>query len=146
MLKLFEKWSTCKLGGFEWHLIFLFCLTLSVVEKLKKLNFWDSSNSTNFNHQELHTELSAESINLDIIRKLIEYSSKKTCCWRHCLLLPFSRYQCLKVHQYYHLPCWVKGVKGLTLKCDFRKSEKLSCWCLQQLIFLLWFMPLNLFK
>ena len=30
---------------------FLFCLTLSVPEKIEKIDFWDANNYTNFKHQ-----------------------------------------------------------------------------------------------
>ena len=52
LLKLLGKWLTYKLrrvlNGFFY---FWFCLTVLVPEKLKKLDFWEASNSTNFKHQ-----------------------------------------------------------------------------------------------
>ena len=79
-----------------------FCLTLSVPEILKNSIFGMLIIAQTLNINNLRTP-STKSINLQSIRKLIEYSLKNL-LQRQCLLLLFLRYCCLKVGQYYHLP------------------------------------------
>ena len=68
-----SDWFT-NLGGFEWFLIFFFIsLTLSVPEKLKNSIFEIPIITQTLNISNLRTT-SGKSINLDNIRKLVEYS------------------------------------------------------------------------
>ena len=55
--------------------IFLILFDPFSTGKIEKLDFWDSSNSITLNINNYRTT-SEKSINLDVIRKLIEYSLK----------------------------------------------------------------------
>ena len=59
LLELLEKWLHYKLRRFEWFLFFIFYLILCNsfgTGKIEKLDFLDSSNSTNFKHQLLENQ------------------------------------------------------------------------------------------
>ena len=114
LLELFEKWLSYKLRRF-WMVLNIFLILLDPFStgKIEKLDFWDSSNSITLNINNYRTT-SEKSINLDVIRKLIEYSLKMFFLWRQFLLLPFSRYCCSKVGWYYHPPSELQGAKELT--------------------------------
>ena len=86
-------------------------LTLSVPEKLKNSILGMPIITQTLNINNLRTT-SATSINLHIIRKLVEYSLKNV--WhRQCLFLPFSKYCCPKVGRYYDPLSGAQGSKGL---------------------------------
>ena len=106
-----SDWLT-SLGGFEWLYFFWFCLTLSVPEKFKNWIFEMPIISPTLNINNLWTT-SKMSTNLNTIRKLIK-CSLKTFSQRQRLLLPFSRYCCLKVERYYRPSRGVQGAKGST--------------------------------
>ena len=76
LLQLLEKWLPYKLSRF-WMVFnfFLFCLTLSVPEKLKTWIFEIPVITQDLNINNLRTT-SAKSININTIRKLLEYSLK----------------------------------------------------------------------
>ena len=59
--------------------IFLILFDPFSTGKTEKLDFWDSSNSTTLNISNYRTT-SVKSINLDVIRKPIEYSLKMFFC------------------------------------------------------------------
>ena len=77
-MKLVENWLTYKLKRF-WMVFnfFWFCLTLSVPENLKTWIFEIPVITQDLNINNLRTT-SAKSINLNTIRKLLEYSLKGT--------------------------------------------------------------------
>ena len=77
LLRLVENWLTYKLKRFGWMVFnfFLFCLTLSVPEKLKTWIFEIPVITQDLNINNLRTT-SAKSININTIRKLLEYSLK----------------------------------------------------------------------
>ena len=79
LLELLGKKLTYNLRRF-WKVfkVFLFCLTLSVLEKLKKSIFERLIIAQTLNINNLKTT-SAKSISLHTIRKLIEYSFKNIC-------------------------------------------------------------------
>ena len=59
LLELLEKWLHYKHRRFEWFLFFIFYLILCNsfgTGKIEKLDFLDSSNSTNFKHQLLENQ------------------------------------------------------------------------------------------
>ena len=59
LLELLEKWLHYKHRRFEWFLFFIFYLRLCNsfgTGKIEKLDFLDSSNSTNFKHQLLENQ------------------------------------------------------------------------------------------
>ena len=76
LLELFEKWLSYKLRRF-WMVLNIFLILLDPFStgKIEKLDFWDSSNFITLNINNYRTT-SEKSINLDVIRKLIEYSLK----------------------------------------------------------------------
>ena len=75
-MRLVKNWLTYKLKRFWMVLIFFwFCLTLSVPEKLKTWIFEIPVITQDLNINNLRTT-SAKSINLNTIRKLLEYSLK----------------------------------------------------------------------
>ena len=112
-----------------WYLI------LSVLEKLKNSIFEIPIIPQTLNINKWRTT-SVKSINLNIIRKLVTFSwrrsesyrnhswtpgppswkSLKTFSWRQCLLSPISRYCCLKVGRYYDPHSGFHEAKGLNLK------------------------------
>ena len=76
LIELYEKWLSYKLNRF-WVVFNFFwvCLTLSIPEKLKNTIFEIPIIPHILNMKSCRTT-SAKSINLDIIKKFIEYSSK----------------------------------------------------------------------
>ena len=76
-MRLVKNWLTYKLKRF-WMVLnfFWFCLTLSVPEKLKTWIFEIPVITQGLNINNLRTT-SAKSINLNTIRKLLEYSLKR---------------------------------------------------------------------
>ena len=55
---------------------------------------------------------SANSMNLDMIRKLFKQCLRKV-LWKQCLLSPFLRYCCSNVGRYYDPHSGLQGAKGL---------------------------------
>ena len=100
-------------------------LTLSFQEKLINSIFETPIIAKTLNINNLRTT-SAKSINLHIIRTLIEYSLQ-----RQCLLLLFLRYCCPKVSRYYQPPSGEQGAKGLKFQWKTKKIFRI-CWkCLK---------------
>ena len=91
-------WSLLDLKPLSWLAKTFICFTptfswtLSVLEKLKNSIFEISIIPQTLNIDNSRTT-SSKSINLDIIRKHIEYSFKNV-LYRQCLFLPFLRYCC----------------------------------------------------
>ena len=76
LLKLLQKWLTYKRGGFEWFLkFFYFVLPFHYRNKLKNLIFEMLIITQTLNTNNLRAT-NAKSINLHIIRKLVECSLK----------------------------------------------------------------------
>ena len=96
LLKFLEKWLNYKLTS-VWNVFkfFSFYLTLSVREKLKNLIFEMPIVSQTSNINNLRTT-SANSFNLHMISKLVEYSLKNV-GKRQRLFLPFWRCCCPKI-------------------------------------------------
>ena len=79
LLELLKKWLSCKLRRFRMIFqIFWYCITLSVLEKLKNSIFEIPiiPQTLNINN---YRNTRTKSINLHIIRRLIRYSLKKPC-------------------------------------------------------------------
>ena len=102
------------LGGFEWLLIFLIFLTLSVLEKLKNSIFEMPIITQTWNINNLRTTR-ANSINLDTIKMLVEYSLKNV-QRRQGLFILFWRHCYLEEGRYCDSSSGTEGVKGL--KCQ----------------------------
>ena len=102
-------------------------LTLPAPEKLKNAIFAMPIIPQPLNINTLRT-ISAKSINLATIRKLIEYSLKNVllnAMFTPCLFLPFTRYWCWKVGRYYHLATGEQGEKGLK-KISVKKQKNIQ--------------------
>ena len=112
LLKLLEKWLTYKFRKFRQVFnVSWFCLTLSVLEKLRNLILDIPIATQTLSINNLRTT-SAKSINLYTIRKLVEYSLK--IAWqRQCFLLPFWRCCSRQVGLYYDPPSREERAKGL---------------------------------
>ena len=112
LLELLKKWLSCKLRRFRMIFqIFWYCITLSVLEKLKNSIFEIPiiPQTLNINN---YRNTRTKSINLHIIRKLIRYSLKNI-VWRQCLLSPFLRHCCSKVGRYYDSHSGLQGAERL---------------------------------
>ena len=94
-------------------------LTLLPPENLKKYDFLDSSNSTNF----IREPQMQKSIDLDIIRKLTDNSLEKG-------IVPFLRYCCSKLGRCYDLDSRSQVVKG----SKFEWKTKKNVWLLLKLL------------
>ena len=114
LLKLLEKWLTYKLWRF-W-MVFNFCKNLFSTGKIEKLDFWVFPIITQTSNINSLRTTSAKSINLNNIRKIIEYSLKNL-LYRQCLLLLFPRCRCPKVSWYYDAPTRAQGAKRLISLC-----------------------------
>ena len=131
LLNLLEKWLTCKLRR-SWMIfkVVSFCLTLSVLQKLKNYVFEIpiipqtlSIINREKQVQNLSTWISSESLSNTIWKTLV---------WSQCLLLKFSRYCCSNARWYYHPPSGLEETKGLNFQWKSKRKYYSFCWnCLK---------------
>ena len=110
---------------------FLFCLTLSVTEKLKNSISEMPIITQTLNINNLRTT-SAKSINVDTIRKLVEYCLKNLMA-RVTLFLSFWRYCSLKVGLYCDPPSAAQGEEVLMTKFSKQSIQKVLVSQLEEL-------------
>ena len=125
LLKLIGKWLTYKRRKFSMVFkIVWFCLTLSLPENLNNSIFEKPIISQILVINNSRT-IRAKSVNLQTLRKWIEYNFQKL-GQRACFFLPFLRYWCLKEGRYYQKVSRVQRTKWFKLQW---KSKKMFWIC-----------------